>query len=431
MALYEGIEFDISADLPCGPDPEADLDFQNFLAVAEGQLPASYREFDRKNFTAKPTLERLNTLLEKTRDLRLLVLAAKYHILSDDIGGFANAIVAMQALLSRQWDHCHPTEAAGGAAVRSAYLQSLDDLPTVVLPLQHATLVVDKRLGTLTMRHILIANGKLPAPAGETPPGIGDISDALSRFEPLDTLAGVRSQLTDVQSSLGNMRQLFIDKAGYEVAPDFERLADLIGSIGAFIGPIVTARQPAAEVDVVVESAPAPTDGPAPQAAPAEPAFAAVLPGNIQTVKEASNALSAILEYYGRNEPSSPARLLLRQAHQLVGKSFLEAMKMLAPALVEKVNFQIGGTAPFSLTFAQLDALPSGDSGAATDDTSARTYEVKTRPESTALLQQVEQFYRSAEPSSPIPMLIERARNMVAKDFTTLLREITQKAEGT
>lgn len=427
MALYEGIEYDISADMPCGPDPEADLDFQNFLAVAEGQLPASYRAFDKKAFDAKPTLARLKAELEKTRDLRLLVLAAKYHILSDDLAGLADAIVAAQTLLSKQWDHCHPAEAAGGAPVRSAYLQSLDDLPTVVLPLQHASLVVDKRFGTITMRQILIANGKLPAPSEEPVLSAADISDTLSRFEPLDTLVTLRSRLVAIQSSLVGVRELFIEKVGYDVAPDFERLADMTGSIVAYISPIVTARQPSA--DVVTEAEPSTPDEITPQAQPVEaPSAPLILPSNIQSVKEASNALSAILDYYSRNEPSSPSRLLLKQAHQLVGKSFLEAMKILAPALVEKVSVQIGGTAPFALNFAQLDALPS-DGMSANDDPSARAYEVKTRPEATALLQQIEQFYRSSEPSSPIPMLIDKARNMVAKDFTTLLREITQRDE--
>jgi type VI secretion system protein ImpA len=430
MALYEGIEKEVSADAPCGPDTETDLDVQNFLAVAEGHLPASYREFDRKSFEAKPTLERLKTELEKSRDVRFLVLAAKHHMLSDDIAGFADAVVATHALLSHQWEHCHPTEAAGGAAVRSAYLQSLDDLPTIVLPLQYATLVVDKRFGTLTMRQILIANGKLATPDGETALGAGDISEAFSRFEPLETLIALRDRMRAVQFSLRGLRQIFIDKADYDSAPDFDRLSELVGSIEAYVDQIVIARQPAA-LDAVAEDASSPaemaTESEIQSNAPAASVSSVSL--TVRSVQEASNALSAMLDYYARNEPSSPARLLLKQANQLVGKSFLEAMKILAPALVDKVKIQIGGTAPFALTFAQLDALTAGESKAADDDPSARTYEAKTRSEATALIQQVEQFYRSTEPSSPIPMLLEKARNLVAKDFNTLLKEIAQKED--
>ncbi len=40
----------ISPEAPCGPDldAEGDLEFMNFLAAVEGQLPSSYFSFDRK-----------------------------------------------------------------------------------------------------------------------------------------------------------------------------------------------------------------------------------------------------------------------------------------------------------------------------------------------------------------------------------------------
>src|SRR5580704_3862228 len=136
MAVYAGVEDQITAEFPCGPNPDADPEVQNFLSVAEGQLPASYRSFNKKSFEAKQTLATLRDYLQKSRDLRFLVLAAKYHILSDDLPSFVDAITAISTLLSAQWDYCHPTETAGGAELRSAFLKSLDDLPTVVLPLQ-------------------------------------------------------------------------------------------------------------------------------------------------------------------------------------------------------------------------------------------------------------------------------------------------------
>jgi type VI secretion system protein ImpA len=40
-----------------------------------------------------------------------------------------------------------------------------------------------------------------------------------------------------------------------------------------------------------------------------------------------------------------------------------------------------------------------------------------------ALLQQVAAHYRRAEPSSPIPVLLERAEGFAGKDFFALLRE--------
>lgn len=424
MAIYAGIENEISADAPCGPDPDADSDAQNFLTVAEGQLPASYRGFDRKSFEAKRTLADLRNHLEKSRDLRYLVLAAKYHILSDDLPGFVDAIAATQALLAAQWDHCHPTEAAGGAELRSAFLKSLDDLPTVVLPLQSATLINDKRHGALSMRSILVGDGKLPVREGETAVDASSIKDAFLRFEPLQQLIDLAAHLDAILANLESVRQLFVDKAGHQAAPQFEQLPDLVRAIRAYVGAIVTMREPG------LPSA-RPADAESRQDSNEPAAAAPVLPAasEVASVKEASNALAAILAYYAVKEPSSPARLLLKQAHLLVGKSFVEVMKILAPGLVEKAKIHIGGAMPFALSFAQLSALAVEEAKPADNEAEARLYTVTTRSEASALMRQIEIFYNNIEPSSPIPMLIEKARALVSKDFNALLMEISRKDE--
>jgi type VI secretion system protein ImpA len=51
-----------------------------------------------------------------------------------------------------------------------------------------------------------------------------------------------------------------------------------------------------------------------------------------------------------------------------------------------------------------------------------------SRPEAIALLEQVQRFFRKSEPSSPIPMLCERARGMAERDFMSVLREVLPKA---
>ena len=426
MAVYAGIETEISADAPCGPDPDADSDAQNFLTVAEGQLPASYRSFNKKSFESKQTLADLRVHLEKSRDLRYLVLAAKYHILSDDLPGFVDAVAATNALLLAQWDHCHPTEAAGGAELRSAFLKSLDDLPTVVLPLQSATLITDKRLGALSMRSVLVGEGKLPPREGEAAIDASGVRDAFLRFEPLQQLVDLTAHLEAILANLDSLRQLFIDKAGHEAAPQFEQLPDLVRAIRTYVGGIVTTREPGlapaqpAEAESTREQA---------QTASASSAPAPLAPLDVASVKEASNALAAILAYYAGKEPSSPARLLLKQAHLLVGKSFVEVMKILAPGLVEKAKIQIGGTMPFALNFAQLSALAVEEGKPDETEAEARTYSVGTRGEASALMRQIEIFYNNIEPSSPIPMLIEKARALVAKDFNALLVEISRKDE--
>lgn len=55
-------------------------------------------------------------------------------------------------------------------------------------------------------------------------------------------------------------------------------------------------------------------------------------------------------------------------------------------------------------------------------------YAVRTRSEAIALLERVQRFFRSAEPSSPVPMLCERARALADRDFMGVLKDVLPKA---
>jgi type VI secretion system protein ImpA len=427
MAIFGDVETPISADAPCGPDPELNPNVQNFLAVAEGQLPATYREFDKKSFEAVGTLEKIAEHFAVSRDIRMPILAAKYQILSDDIAAFVSSIITARSLLTSQWEHCHPTEEAGGAALRAAYLQSLDDMPTSVLPLQNATLIADRRLGQITMRSILVADKKLPARTEEQALDADLIRDAFRRVEPVDRLLAIRDQLSKIPQELDAIRTLFVDKVGYDIAPQFTQLPDLARSITAYLGDIIKEMNPVA-ADATAE---AETDGTADLTETSAPRAdgAAVQTADIASFRQATKALEAVLGYYAAFEPSSPARLLVKQGHQLIGKSFVEAMRILAPGMVDETRIKMGGDAPFTLDFNQLSALVEDESASDHSEGDDIDFSAASRAEATALMRKVEQFYKVKEPSSPIPLLLERARNFVAKDFTSLLKDMVRKDE--
>lgn len=428
MALYSDIDIFISAGEPSGPDPDLDPDVMNFMAVAEGQLPPSYREFNRKAFDAKPILKSLTEHLARSRDIRFLVMAAKYHILSDDLVGFSDAIAALSRLLSRQWETCHPAEATNRVELRAAYLRSLDDLPTSVLPFQNSTLLVDRRTGAVTVRTVLLAKKLLAARAGESALDESTVRDIFIRFESFEDVLAIHNAVQTIVRETAAIKQLFIDKVGYGSEPSFDQLSDLSQKIGAFLQDIVNTRAPQPEATNA--------GGGAAESADAHIIVAAVptgqIPGvasDIASFSDVSAALQAAIDYYAVQEPSSPALLLLRQAHQLIGVSFLDAMRILAPAIVEKVKISIGGEAPFSLSFAQLSGLAALDAQSGTESPEARSYVAANRAEAVNLMRKVEQFYFQTEPSSPIPLLVERARLLVSKNFTELLKEMSKKDE--
>jgi len=53
---------------------------------------------------------------------------------------------------------------------------------------------------------------------------------------------------------------------------------------------------------------------------------------------------------------------------------------------------------------------------------------IRTRADATRALDAVAEFFRANEPSSPIPLLLERAKRLVAKDFLEVLAELAPDA---
>jgi type VI secretion system protein ImpA len=153
--------------------------------------------------------------------------------------------------------------------------------------------------------------------------------------------------------------------------------------------------------------------------------------GAVASTRDVADALAAIADYFSRREPSSPALLLVRQAEQLMGKSFLEVMRVLVPNHMEQAAVQIGKDRQiFDLpierlsAFAEAPQLPEEEASETEGQPAPRRLEAKTRGDAIRLLEQIGTYYRIAEPSSPVPFLTDRARSFAERDFLSLLKEL-------
>jgi type VI secretion system protein ImpA len=200
-------------------------------------------------------------------------------------------------------------------------------------------------------------------------------------------------------------------------------LPPVVGSMAAFLDATVARLDPSAAL-----SPQAGAGGPAEAATGQDQAAAGAGLGRITSAADASAALAAVADYFSRSEPSNPALLLVRQASQLVGKSFLEVMQILVPTHLEQAAVNIGKDQSFDLPIARLSTLPSeppervvnpGDSPG-----SGLVFKVQNRAEALDLLDHAGRYFRVAEPSSPIPFVIERARDLGQRDFLSVLRAV-------
>jgi type VI secretion system protein ImpA len=405
----------VSEEAPCGPDLdlEGDAEFMNFMATVEGQLPAAYFSFDRKSIDFAAVMASGGSLLARSHDTRLLVLLAKLAILNRDLDGFAHWIAVLARLLSDHWDDAHPRGEDGDFIARISQLSTLDDGPVVVLPLQYAPLAETQRDGVLSYRAQMVAQGEANKREGETLLNAVAIDRILLNVE-MPRLSQTLRRLLQLKNSIAQIRTTLIERVGFENALNFETLAPLLERMSSFIQAAVALRDPSM-------AAPAAETG---EAAPDSDAGAQAAPSEFASLVDVDAALGAALAYFAGSEPSSAAVLLIGQARQLLGKNLYEVMKLLAPAHAEAARIFVGADGAFMVPVSSISA----NTDSAETPERRETAPAPTRAAALALIDAVAAHLRKAEPSSPAPYLLDRAKALSSRDFLSLLRDLLPEA---
>jgi type VI secretion system protein ImpA len=431
MIDYSAVKEPLSDDLVCGPDLEAEGDdeFLNYVAAAEGRLPASFFAFSRESIDLKSELETISALLARTRDIRLLALAAKFSILSGELVGFADAVEAIAHFLEHHWADVHPRGSDGDFALRRVQIESLDEMPSVSLPLQYAPLVRDRRHGVICLRSHMIATGEVQPREGEAVLDAAAIHEALLKSEDLDGLKSRYDAVCRLEQALKAIPERYMEETGYSDSLAFERLPVLVHKIRNLLEGPLGERDPASTMPALESAGPAAMGADAPGGAPAG-GDAPAEPGvhiRLASLDEAVSALKVAESYFAGREPSNPCILLIRQAQQLVGKSFIEAMQLLVPGRMETATLQLGGSHALAIPINQLGSFAgngaAGEAGNGAGGGEPKAFSAGSRLEAVDLIAAAERYFLEFEPSSPVPLLLARARTYVNRDFFSLLNE--------
>ena len=152
--------------------------------------------------------------------------------------------------------------------------------------------------------------------------------------------------------------------------------------------------------------------------------------GDVPDHKAAYRMLHAIERYFSSTEPASLALVLVTQSRLLIGRPLVEALDALMENSASYASITFGTDTGFSIPMARMRELSGQANIASTEswselsaDETAMT-EILSRDHAGIVLKQVEDFFRIREPASPIPILLFKARNMLAKDFHALVREL-------
>ncbi|MEM8662658.1 MAG: type VI secretion system ImpA family N-terminal domain-containing protein [Pseudomonadota bacterium] len=408
---------------PSGEDGEPDLaddpEFAQFDADVEGFLPTKadeyYYSFRQTNTDIDTYVDRCIALLERSRDLRLIVVLAKLAALAGELSQVAGCIALARHHLQEQWEGVQPGEYNGSHNLRGVTVERFDEFAAFILPLQYAPLISDRN-GNICYRDQAVATGTVIAREDDTHPTGQDIERILDRCE-MDTLVAARDVTAGMSENLEAIGMIWAANAEDPPSLVFKRLAPLLGQMATFMQEALTKRDPSqAETEASEEGDENTGDGETPSAGPV---------GKVTGIADAKAALDALSRFFERYEPSSPGFLLVRKASGLVGLTFPQVMAQIAPDEVHTTHIQLGPKRNFALPMERLtDEFSYVEADRSEDGEPTTTYEAPDRPSAIALMTEVATWYRKSEPSSPIPLLLDRARELMTKDFSTLLSEL-------
>lgn len=419
----------ISDDQPCGPDLEIEGDdgFMDYYYEAMARLPERYLDtatgeaFDRKSVDLKAEVKAIGELLDRSRDLRLLVLEAQFQILAGQFPGFVDCVVAVARLVEERWDDVHPRVEADPTDRRNT-IELLDSRATVIMPLEDAPLFRDRRLDQVAWRAYSVGAGKQPARGAGDSGDASAILGALQSAENADAVTAAFEQLAALRQALKTIVNACRGSGSTAFSPTISGLTELVGEMYTLF---VEAR-PDLAADAGAETGDdadaADGDGPA-IAAPRTAGPSGPVPA-ITSHAVARAALAVAESYFGRIEPSSPAFFLVRQARLLIGRPLVEALETLLPELADKARIGFGSDAAFAMSMGRMKSLSGELPKGADAEAQLPGLLAESREDATALLTAVEGYFRQTEPSSPIPVLLFKAKTYLNRDFAAILGDL-------
>jgi type VI secretion system protein ImpA len=427
---------------PCGEDLEllGDDAYIDYYYDALARVPERFlvggQPFDRKEIDVKSESKEIEALLKTTYDLRLLGLDAKFQALGGSIKAFSESVCSMDFLLTEYWEHVHPKIDGGNVTERRNQIELLDDRSTIVMPLEHSPLFRDRRLDNITYRDYQVASGKKDARDGENVPDASSIISAVKSAENAEQVEKLFGDLKSAQDAIKSIDQKCKTSDGQPFAPSLDNieavLKELIGFLTEARPDLATDGDATSDGDgedgeVGEDGTPIPAGEGGSGSATMVSGGPPVAVGPILNHAHAKAALEAVERYFAQIEPSSPGLILIKQAILLIGKPLTVALEVLLPNVAEQARIDFGSENGFNMTIPRMKMLAEnvGETGpSAGAELPDEPVIVENRDQASAMISNVETFFRQTEPSSPVPILLFKAKTFLNRDFSAIINDL-------
>lgn len=327
-------------DQPSGEDLVYDADFSTLEVTAapgeEQQVGDSVIAAEEPEYAEVVTLA--EGLLTRTKDLRVAMILANASLRTEGLPGFEAVLRYVRGCLEQYWESCHPQldeDDDNDPTERSNAVLGLTDTNSVMRSLRMAPLSESRAFGRMSLRDIMVAEGEMTAPSDMD--SVPDGASVNAAFQDTDDewLEATKTAAANIVDHLKTISNVFDEQApglGPDLTPIQKVAHDITKKLAVYAGGEVVEN---GEVS--------------PEAASNLPAARATGGGGggggggaINNSHDVVNMLDRIIDYYQRNEPSSPVPVLLTRAKRLVSADFVTIMRDMAPRGVENVAL-IGG----------------------------------------------------------------------------------------
>ncbi len=453
----------VSNDWLSTEEVENSADYQALLIAAAGK-PA--RSMGKSVIPAEPP--RWQDVLKHAKQLQIrqpahagvLVNIVKAESNLHGVVGLKSSLERLLAAFTSNWENIYPVadpdDPDDPFYGRINFLRELSDQPQFLDNLYRCPLVNVRAIGAFSARDMDISAGILDA--SEEDKARCQAGFIRGAFEESDTeeLRETADSFAAASKAVASLELLFSEQSGGTNGLSMlgleKRISECQAKFLEFAGDRI-----ATKVEVKAEEATSDAVILAPSGGPSS------LTSTMSNRYEATNALNQVVAYYQALEPSSPVLIFAHRTREMINKPFFEILQELAPAnqtgfgdimnalardplahLIED-SYQrflggerVPGIEPEQKTPSSIQSTaslsPQGtdqqvEENVLDDAESSRTNYSGSIVSRTAVLEvlaDIELYFRDAEPSSPVPLVLNEMRKLVPKTFTDLIAEFSK-----
>ena len=404
----------VSEDEPCGEDLSDLTEYYVLEELVKGKEETQFSEAEPPDWPK--VLTTATELLEQGKELWVVVHLMTALVVLDGAKGLSDGLDLLNGIIERFWDDLYPElddDDENPAEQRMNILNNLTAVGSMFFEgIKDIPLCKSRQLGTFTWRHILLADGEISPAKDQEVPQTALIEAAIKESDP-EFISEVHQALSQSVQYIQEMDQWLTERVGS--FDNTSKVMELAGLLERMLGKIQSVshvdhgadEQGDGDENLREQMPVADSDA----AAPPHPASQ----GEITSQRDVIVLLNHVSLWYAAHEPSSPVSLLVDRARNLVGKTFRQIIKEIADQAENQV------TELFGEANEEPGKPVSIKGNSAEIPISSQTDVIK-------IFDKIHTWYMIFEPSSPVPLFIERAKALVGKNFIDIIENIAAEA---